>query len=377
MNVAEILSARLIGTMFVERGLLSESQIRVALEIQRETGQQLGQVLVDRFGITRQELASVVAEQWADIGKSTPAVDTAANESWRRLGEIFVERGFVTQEQLDQALERQRETGERVGEALVAQGSISKFELAGALAEQQSALEAEERSQGAPTAEANVVRFAPRVAELETEPAVGEAMLEVVPEATEDAAPDAEVEPAAEPEREAKHELEPALAGAMPDVSLDVEPEAKPEAETIEDAPDAEVEPAVDPEPAPGTSAEAEPEREDGPDAEPDSEPEDLAEPTAGDDAVPLHPERPFDPVRLRHEPWEQAAHDWMAFASTTAGYRLVEGSGPLPDAGSTLDLPEVGELVVLRVGRMPLPHDHRACVFLEQVARHEPALAG
>ena len=61
-----------------------------------------------------------------------------SNESWRRLGDIFVERGFVTPEQLEQALERQRETGERVGEALVAQGSISKFELAGALAEQMS-----------------------------------------------------------------------------------------------------------------------------------------------------------------------------------------------------------------------------------------------
>ena len=70
MDVAETLSARLIGTVFVERGLLSESQIRVALEIQRETGQQLGQILVERFGVSRQELASVVAEQWAEIGRS-------------------------------------------------------------------------------------------------------------------------------------------------------------------------------------------------------------------------------------------------------------------------------------------------------------------
>ena len=68
MNVAETLTARLIGTMFVERGLLSEAQIRVALEIQRETDQQLGQILVERFGVSRQELASVVAEQWAEIG---------------------------------------------------------------------------------------------------------------------------------------------------------------------------------------------------------------------------------------------------------------------------------------------------------------------
>src|SRR5688500_17200125 len=141
VNVAETLTARLIGTVFVERGLLSESQIRVALEIQRETGQQIGQILVERFGVSRHELSSVVAEQWAEFGRSGADTDPASNESWRRLGDIFVERGFVTPEQLEQALARQRETGERVGEALVAQGSISKFELAGALAEQPAALD--------------------------------------------------------------------------------------------------------------------------------------------------------------------------------------------------------------------------------------------
>ena len=177
MSLAQSLTARLIGTVFVERGLLSESQIRVALEIQRESGQQLGQILVDRFGVSRQELASVVAEQWAEIGQSAPReTDGASNESWRRLGEIFVERGFVTAEQLEQALERQRQTGERVGEALVAQGSISKFELAGALAEQMSTLE-EEGATGKEPAGATVVSIAPRLDEpsppVEASPEVG------------------------------------------------------------------------------------------------------------------------------------------------------------------------------------------------------------
>ncbi|HXQ87595.1 MAG TPA: hypothetical protein VN746_13045, partial [Gaiella sp.] len=137
MPAPQSLPSRLIGALFVERGLVSESQIRVALEIQRETGQQLGQVLVERFGVSRKELASVVADQWAKLGGSSGPEDSA---SWRRLGDIFVERGFVTQEELDEALERQRQTGERLGEALVAQGVISKFELAGALAEQMAVL---------------------------------------------------------------------------------------------------------------------------------------------------------------------------------------------------------------------------------------------
>ena len=136
MTAPQPLPSRLIGALFVERGLVSESQIRIALEIQNETGQQLGQILVERFGVSRKELASVVAEQWAKLGGSAGPEDAA---SWRRLGEIFVDRGFVTQEELDQALARQRQTGERLGEALVAQGVISKFELAGALAEQMAA----------------------------------------------------------------------------------------------------------------------------------------------------------------------------------------------------------------------------------------------
>ena len=131
MTLPEAVSNRLIGALFVERGLVSQSQLVVALELQQETGQQLGQILVERFGVERTELAKVVAEHWARMGEAKEDVSTRASESWRQLGEILVSRGFVTREQLIQALERQRLTGERLGEALVGQGVISKFELAG------------------------------------------------------------------------------------------------------------------------------------------------------------------------------------------------------------------------------------------------------
>ena len=286
MNVAETLTARLIGTVFVERGLLSESQIRVALEIQRETGQQLGQILVERFGVSRHELASVVAEQWAEFGRSGMDTDPASNESWRRLGDIFVERGFVTPEQLEQALARQRETGERVGEALVAQGSISKFELAGALAEQaaaldQAALEAA-ATQGDAAPEATVVQMASRLEEPAT---VVEAAVESAP-----------------------------------------------------------------PEPP----------------------------------AVEIAAERPVPPVSVVTslpiavvQPESQPSFGWVAFASTTAGYRLIHLTGAIPAVGATVDIPDLGERLVLRLGRSPLWQDQRTCAFLEQLVRHEPALAG
>ena len=285
VNVAETLTARLIGTVFVERGLLSESQIRVALEIQRETGQQLGQILVERFGVSRHELASVVAEQWAEFGRSGADTDPASNESWRRLGDIFVERGFVTPEQLEQALARQRETGERVGEALVAQGSISKFELAGALAEQaaaldQAALEAG-TSQGVAEPEATVVPIAPR---LEGPVTVVEAVAESAPE-------------------------RPAL----------------------------------------------------------ETPPEPPAAPVSVVTSLPISVVQPES----------QPSFGWVAFASTTTGYKLIHLTGAIPAVGTTVDIPDLGERLVLRLGRSPLWQDQRTCAFLEQLVRPEPALAG
>ena len=59
-------SARLIGAMFVEKGLITEEQLQSALEEQRTGGGRLGEILVERFGISRLDLASALAEQWAE-----------------------------------------------------------------------------------------------------------------------------------------------------------------------------------------------------------------------------------------------------------------------------------------------------------------------
>src|SRR5262245_58934131 len=53
----------------------------------------------------------------------------------RPIGEIFVELGFITRQQLEAALEVQREKGGRIGEILVEQGSLTRLDLASALAE--------------------------------------------------------------------------------------------------------------------------------------------------------------------------------------------------------------------------------------------------
>ena len=424
MPVPQPLQSRLIGALFVERGLVSESQIRVALELQHETGQQLGQILVERFGVSRKELASVVAEQWAKLGGSAGPED---NASWRRLGEIFVDRGFVSQEELEHALERQSQTGERLGEALVAQGVISKFELAGALAEQMAALgESEAEPDERPHATVHHFPLPEEPAEASAEP-VEEPEREAEPEPAGtllEAVRDLERD---EPSLEA--EAEPELEPAWGETVLEAVPEPEPEVELVLAA-EVELAPEPQPEPEPQEVHEpsfevaSEPELEEAPapvleeapepvleqvealfDAEPELEEapepvleeapepvleqvealfdaessngraalaEDVGEPLAVDGSVDSA-ELAAAGIVLEEAPKPEPAAACFAFAPTTRGYVLVPLE-QVPSAGQTIDLADVGKRVVLRVGSSPIPMDDRMCVFVEEQVTPPPA---
>src|SRR5262249_61837064 len=54
----------------------------------------------------------------------------------RRLGDIFVERGLIDEEQLREALLKQCETGAKLGEVLVDLGFVDRIALAGVITEQ-------------------------------------------------------------------------------------------------------------------------------------------------------------------------------------------------------------------------------------------------
>src|SRR5437868_1684956 len=60
----------------------------------------------------------------------------AVHVSWRPLGELIVERGLITQEQLEDALVEQRVTRKRLGTILVGRGIVSAQELTSALVDQ-------------------------------------------------------------------------------------------------------------------------------------------------------------------------------------------------------------------------------------------------
>src|SRR4249919_3819274 len=56
----------------------------------------------------------------------------------RTIGEILLEHGFVTKEQVDEATALQAQSGRPLGQILVESGTITRLELASALAEQWS-----------------------------------------------------------------------------------------------------------------------------------------------------------------------------------------------------------------------------------------------
>jgi hypothetical protein len=64
--------------------------------------------------------------------------DTAAPPPRLRLGDLLISKGFITQEQLAQALVEGKETGEVLGRVLVRHRAIFESELARVLAEQWS-----------------------------------------------------------------------------------------------------------------------------------------------------------------------------------------------------------------------------------------------
>lgn len=89
--------------------------------------------------------------RFAPIPPSNPTMESAAK---RRLGDIFVERGLITDEQLQEALVVQQDTGGRLGEILVERGFITRVALAGVISEQWDELRLTER--GRKTAETRV-----------------------------------------------------------------------------------------------------------------------------------------------------------------------------------------------------------------------------
>jgi hypothetical protein len=138
---------RQLGELLVDQQLLTEDELERALTEQARSGRLLGQILVSNGYLSAFSLARVLSEQHGVVLQAQPepphlsVVEQPEVEQtdtrWRPLGTVLVERGFLTQAQLVDALDEQREGHGRLGEILVTRGVLSGAQLAQALAEQQ------------------------------------------------------------------------------------------------------------------------------------------------------------------------------------------------------------------------------------------------
>jgi methyl-accepting chemotaxis protein len=60
------ISYRRIGTILVEMGVVTQSQLDSALAEQRHTGRLLGEIFVTTYGVSRIDLADALAAQWEE-----------------------------------------------------------------------------------------------------------------------------------------------------------------------------------------------------------------------------------------------------------------------------------------------------------------------
>ena len=137
---------RPLGDLLVDQGLLTPSELELALAEQVKTGRLLGQIVVDHGYLSAFSLARVLSEQHGVELRPTaveeeplaPVEPDKPSEAlaWRPLGRVLVDKGYLDKEELDRALEIQRERGGRLGEILIARGSMTGQSLARALAEQ-------------------------------------------------------------------------------------------------------------------------------------------------------------------------------------------------------------------------------------------------
>jgi hypothetical protein len=133
---------RLLGTRLVDEGLLTQTQLELALKEQRRTGRFLGQIVIDFGYVSAFALARALAAQHGveltgqPVDSDNEASTVDAQAEWRPLGKLLVESGTITKPELDEAIAEQRRDGKQLGQILVERGSLSATDLARALAEQ-------------------------------------------------------------------------------------------------------------------------------------------------------------------------------------------------------------------------------------------------
>jgi hypothetical protein len=161
----------------------------------------------------------------------------AASVPWRPLGELFVNRGLISEAELETALAEQAATGKRLGEILVERGLVSGPDLTSALMDQLGVEISKEEGFGSGLW-AEIKRRHRRGA-MQDDDAPSTATLRPVESEPQPDEPEYDAEPEPEPEPEPFAPPPAAEAAVEPEPDLQpeaaVEPEQEPEPELQEE----------------------------------------------------------------------------------------------------------------------------------------------
>jgi hypothetical protein len=147
-----LINDMLLGEILVQLGIIKPEAIEAALRVQAERGMRFGEALVMVGGANEADVLAGIRfqshlrsskESGAHRGQGTHPLAQRAprREGFRKLddfllGEILARRGFVTQDQIKEALRVQRATGIQIGEALVKTGATTREQVNAALSYQ-------------------------------------------------------------------------------------------------------------------------------------------------------------------------------------------------------------------------------------------------
>jgi len=105
-----------IGELLVQKGLIDEDQLAHAIGEQKRTGIHLNKIMTRLGFVSEDQMTAILGEQ----------LQTSEH---KRIGELLVEKGYITIEQRDRALEEQKKTGLRLGKMLMQLGFMTEERL--------------------------------------------------------------------------------------------------------------------------------------------------------------------------------------------------------------------------------------------------------
>jgi hypothetical protein len=110
----------MLGELLLASSRINQDQLQNALDEQRTTGDKIGEILVRRGLFSQTEI---------DIALSFQARQSEGKSSCLSLGELLISTGYISHEQLEDALARQQGSDKKLGEVLVEAGYAQRHQI--------------------------------------------------------------------------------------------------------------------------------------------------------------------------------------------------------------------------------------------------------